>query len=199
MQAGGFGVYRGIVDGELADMLRAEAEAAWLGASDATVVEDGAADTRGGMPARRYLTAHGGPAQDAFYAAPWLTEILGDATGLDFRPTGARGTYNYYVRPGDHLALHRDVRRCDLAVIAGLVAEDPCGTGGGGLRLYPDRLDEPLSAIRAAPDRGAFDISLGAGETLLLLGGIVPHKLLPTGNGQRRIVSIMCFREAGDS
>jgi hypothetical protein len=197
MREGGFGVYRGIVDEELGEMLRAEALAGWLGASDVTVTEDGAAETRGGMPARRYLTAHGGPVQDAFYAASWLAQILGDMTGLHFHPTGARGTYNYYVRSGDHLALHRDVRCCDLAVIAGLVAEDPCGSGGGRLRLYPDRLDEPLSAIRAAPDQGALELSLGAGETLLLLGGMVPHALQPTGDGQRRIVSIMCFREAG--
>jgi hypothetical protein len=197
MRAGGFGVYRGIVDSELGALLRAEAEAGWLGARHAEVVEDAVAETRGGMPARRYLTAHGGPAQDAFYAAPWLCAILADATGVSFRPTGARGTYNYYLRPGDHLALHRDVRRCDLAVIAGLVAEDACGSGAGRLRLYPERIDEPLSAIRATPAQGAVEIWLGAGETLLLLGGLVPHALLPTGEGQRRIVSIMCFRAVG--
>lgn len=197
LQAGGFGVYRGIVDAELTAGLRAEAERAWLGAGDATVAEDGADETRGGMPARRYLTAHGGPLQDALYAAPWLQRMLLELTGLELRPTGARGTFNYYVRPGDHLALHRDVRRCDLAMIAGLLADDPCRTGGGRLRLYPGRLDEPLSAIRATPALGAHEISLDAGQTLLLLGGLVPHTLLPTGDGQRRVVSIMCFRAAG--
>jgi hypothetical protein len=195
MRAGGFGVFRGIVEDELSAALRAEAEIAWLGASDATVLKDAPDEARGGMPARRYLTAQGGPIQDAFYAAAWLRGILGELSGLALVPTGARGTYNYYVRPGDHLALHRDVRRCDLTVIVGLVSDDPCQTGGGRLRLYPDRVGEALSTIRATPERGAVELSLGVGETLVLLGGIVPHALVPTGAGQRRVVSILCFRE----
>ena len=195
MREGGFGVYHGIVDASLHDLLCREAQAARATASDTTLIENAADEVRGGMPARAFLTAQGGRVQDAFYHAAWLHTLLADLTGLRFTPTGARGTYTFYVRPGDHLALHRDVHECDLALITGLVNQDAGKTGGGRLRLYPARWREPLSSIRAEPDTAAHDVVLGDAETLLLLGGIIPHCLCPTGPDQERIVSILCFRE----
>lgn len=195
MRAGGHAVYRGMVDAVLHARLVAEALEAWRAAEDATAREDRADEQRGGMPARAYRTAHGGPAQDAFYQAPWLAALLGDLSGLAVTPTGMRGTYNYYARPGDHLALHRDVRRCDLTLIVGLTAHDPLASGGGMLRLYPGRCGEPLSEIRRSPWQGARDVALAEGDALLLLGGIVPHCLRPVGPSQSRVVSIMCFRD----
>ena len=199
MRAGGHAVYRGLVDPSLRDRLVAEALSTWPTAQDATVPLDRADERRGGMPARAYHTSHGGPIQDALYQAPWLPALLGDLSGLALAPTGMRGTYNYYARRGDYLALHRDVRQCDVTLIVGLLASDPLATGGGALRLYPGRTNEPLSTIRGSPRAGAHDIALDEGDALLLLGGVVPHCLCAIGESQRRVVSIMCFRDLGAS
>ena len=60
--------------------------------------------------------------------------------------------------------------------------------------LWPERAEEPLSAIRADPGRGAVLRRLGPGQTLLLMGGMVPHALLPVRSGQLRFISVLCFR-----
>jgi hypothetical protein len=114
--------------------------------------------------------------------------------GHDLAPTGQVGSYSYYLRAGDHLALHRDVVGCDLAVITCL-----CDTGGGAgpggtLLLYPGRNLETLGVIRATPEQGAIAVSLSPGHSLVLLGGIVPHSVSPVTEGQRRVVSLLCFQ-----
>jgi hypothetical protein len=194
LREGGLSVYRGLVDGCFA-ALREEAVQAWTQAADATLSEDRADEHRGGMPARAFRTAHGGPVQDALYHASWLAPLLGELAGLRVTPTGERGTYNYYTRPGDFLALHRDIRRCDLTLIVGLVAHDPLATGGGTLRAYPEAWSLPIQTVRRDGSLATVDVGLGEGEALLLLGGVVPHTLRPIGSGQRRVVSIMCFRD----
>src|SRR5262249_20313451 len=104
--------------------------------------------------------------------------------------SGSQGSYSYYVRPGDHLGLHRDIEECDVAVITCL-----CETGGSGaLQLYPDRVSEPLSRIRTTPRKGRRTIRLRAGETIVLLGGYVPHVTTPMGPRQKRIISALCYR-----
>ena len=35
---------------------------------------------------------------------------------------------------------------------------------------------------------------LTRGETIVLLGGILPHEVIPMAEGQERIVSVMCYR-----
>jgi hypothetical protein len=65
---------------------------------------------------------------------------------------------------------------------------------GGMLRLYPDRLCERLSAIRANPERGAIKLRLMPRQTVVMFGGIVPHAILPVADGQVRIVSVLCYR-----
>lgn len=68
-------------------------------------------------------------------------------------------------------------------------------TGDGGrLCLYPDRLFEPLSIIRATPQQGAIKVRLDPGQTIVLFGGLVPHALLKVAAGQARIVSVLCYR-----
>ena len=63
----------------------------------------------------------------------------------------------------------------------------------GALLLYSGRMGEPLSAIRARPNDGAHCVKLAAGQTIMLFGGLLPHRLLPTATGQVRIVSVLCF------
>jgi hypothetical protein len=194
MRRGGFDVLTGLVDAPTLSALRAEADAILPDARESLVTDPVEAE-RGGMPSRKFLSAPGGPLQTALLAAPWLHALLGGIIGLRVRPTGA-GTFTWYCRPGDHLALHRDIRRCDVAVITALRAERTGEGEAGGLALYPDGVARPLATIRARPRDGRLVVHLAPGETAVLLGGLVPHALLPTAEGQRRIVSVACFEAA---
>jgi hypothetical protein len=157
---------------------------------------DAAEDRRGGAPARRLFSSSGGSIQNACYAGNELLESVSDAVGAPMRPSGLQGTYSYYIRPGDYLGLHRDIEECDVAVITCL-----CDAGGavgsGALQLYPGRMAEPLSRIRSAPDQGLICVHLRPGQTIILLGGCVPHATAAMGKGQKRIISALCFRGIG--
>jgi hypothetical protein len=193
MRRGGFDVFEGLLDARGLALMRSEAERLRPTARVSDVAESDDEEVRGGSPARRLASAPGGSVQDAFYASSWVLGFLNDVAGVPLVPTGERGTYSYYVRPGDHLALHRDIVTCDLAVITCL--RDTYGSAGGGLLcLYPARHAEPLSAIRATPDRGAVTVRLEPGQTIVMFGGIVPHRLTPVDAGQERIISILCYR-----
>jgi hypothetical protein len=153
-----------------------------------------AEDVRGGSPARRFHSARGGEVQDGFYSSDWVMTFLRSMCGSSLIPTGQRGTFSYYVQPGDHLAIHRDIETCDVAVITCLLDGPDTGGDGGKLCMYPTRAFEPLSSIRATPERGAVRIRLLPGQTIVMLGGIVPHSVLPIAPGQQRIVSVLCYR-----
>ncbi len=148
---------------------------------------------RGGSPARKFLSTQGGAVQDAFYQSNALTTMLETLCQTRIKPTGARGTYSYYAREGDFLALHRDILQCDLTLITCLF-DHTKGTAnclGGVLRLYPNYNLQSLSSIN--PHSSSRDLRLQVGQSLALLGGIVPHEVLPTSAGQIRIVSVLCF------
>lgn len=196
MQKGGFEVFAGLVDDQAREMMLAEAVELSPRAQETHVPVSDGEEVRGGSPARRFLSVAGGQAQDTFYGAPWMTQFLRQVSGTDLVPTGCRGTYTYYARPGDHLAIHRDIVACDLAVITALYDSVPPSELGGALCLYPHRLCEPLSAIRLSPEQGALKLRLQPGQTLVMFGGIVPHAILPVGEGQARIVSVLCYRVA---
>jgi hypothetical protein len=136
-----------------------------------------------------------GEKQRELYHDKRLIDFLQQVTGLTLQPSGQSGTYTYYARPGDYLAIHRDIDICDLAVITCLYDGPRTDNEGGLLTFYPQRLAERLSAIRATPQEGAVKMRLRPGQTLVLLGGIVPHAILPTARGQVRIVSILCYRD----
>jgi hypothetical protein len=192
-RAGGAVVTR-LTDAAGDEALRAEALACAAHAEPAYVASPVDEDRLRGHPERWLESAPGGPVLDALYRSAGLLDLLADLTDLPWRPSGSGGTYSYYRVGGHHLGLHRDVEECDLAVI--VCIEDrgasPCGPSGR-LRLYPDRIREPLSAIRATREAGAVDVRLREGESLVLLGGWVPHELLPVARGQRRIVAPLCF------
>jgi hypothetical protein len=148
---------------------------------------------RGGSPARKFLSAQGGTVQDAFYQSLALSTMLETLCQTRIKPTGARGTYSFYARDGDFLALHRDILQCDLTLITCLFdhTKGAANNLGGVLRLYPNYNLQPLSSIN--PHSPSHDLRLKVGQSLALLGGIVPHEILPTIPGQIRIVSVLCF------
>ena len=193
LSRGGFDVFAGMLDERFREQLLAEAIERHVEALECDIPDSDGEEVRGGRPARRFLHATGGPVQDAFYRAPWVLDFLRRLTAPTLVPTGERGTYSYYVRTGDFLAIHRDIQTCDLAVITCLRDGAEVEGDGGSLRLYPERLEEPLSAVRSTPAEGALTVRLGVGQTIALCGGLVPHALLPVSEGQERVVSVLCY------
>ena len=190
----GFAVFADLPDAWTLARLLDEAQEAYRQAARQELGEDDAADGRGGTPRRRLLTAGAGAVQDEMYRAPWLAEALSSAAGVRLVPSGGRGSYSYYARPGDHLGLHRDIETCDLATITVLHDNSSPADQGGALLLYPGRTSEPLSAIRRRPQVGAYVVKVMPGQTIAMWGGVVPHAVLPVVSGQVRIVSVLCFQ-----
>lgn len=193
MQRGGFEVLSGVLDEHILAMLLGEAMEALADARETAVPFSDSEEVRGGNPARRFLSSAAGSLQEGFSHAPWMLALLRELCGPTLRPTGSLGTYSYYVRPGDHLDIHRDIETCDVAVISCLY-DTPGAADGGMLGLYPGRIHEPLSAIRARPDTGIIKLRLAAAETLVMFGGIVPHMVVPVAEEQSRIVSVLCYQ-----
>lgn len=189
----GFAVTDGIPDAVTFESLRQEAWSAYATADRQECDADDGEDGRGGMPRRRLFSAGAGPAQDAWYHDPLLARQLSALCGMTITPSGSRGSYSYYAADGDFLDLHRDVETCDVTLITVLHDTTSAESASGALVLYPDRLGELLSEIRASPDVGAVAIKLLPGQSIVLLGGVVPHFVAPVVAGQARVISALCF------
>ncbi|MDQ4059404.1 MAG: hypothetical protein M3124_09815, partial [Actinomycetota bacterium] len=172
---------------------------------------------RRGDPDRWLESASGGPLLQGFYNSAMVENAIAGLTGVRWRTAGGLGTFSYYRRAGHHLGLHRDLELCDLAVIT-CVYDDARLFGGpaepaprlfggpaepapreetssGALCLYPSRTGETLQAIRA-DDRAGVHVRLAPGQSLVLLGGVIAHRLLPMKPGHTRIVAPLCFQAA---
>jgi hypothetical protein len=193
LATGGFRIYTDLPDAVTRTQLLGEALTLYKDAVLQESWDDDDADGRGGKPRRRFSTSQAGPVQDALYRSAWLPRRLSAECGVPIFASGNRGSYSYYVRPGDFLDLHLDVDSCDVAVITVLHDNAPADDPAGALALYCGRIGESLSAVRARPNEGAHLVKLAAGQTIVLFGGLVPHKLLPVGRGQVRIISVLCF------
>lgn len=197
-QCGGFGLLDKLLNATTLAQLQRESLALSSQAGENAVLEtDQSAFEvnfgRGGSPARKFLSTQGGTFQDTFYQSVPLQAKLETLSQTRIKPTGARGTYSYYAREGDFLALHRDILQCDLTVITCLFDHTKGATisSGGILRLYPTYNLQQLSSVNA--QSSSTDLRLEVGQSIALLGGIVPHELLPTTLGQIRVVSVLCF------
>jgi hypothetical protein len=193
--AGGFAVVPGVFASDLLAELAADARSIAERRRNVLAISE-AAEGRGGSPARAFSSAHSDGLQWRLFSAPAMIGVLSRICGLRLAPTGG-GSYTYYEQPGDYLALHRDIVTCDIAVITSL--STPATSGSGILLVYPDYVEEPLSSARRAGRAAAKPIPLGFGDTVVLLGGIVPHEVTPMQPGQERIVSIMCYRTPPDA
>jgi hypothetical protein len=189
----GFAVVDAIPDPVTFDAMRAEAWEAYDTADRQECDTDDGEELRGGMPRRRLFSAGAGPAQDHFYHDLRLAQSLSDLCGVTVTRSGSRGSYSYYMSDGDCLDLHRDVETCDVTLITCLHDSSDPLSPVGALVVYPDRIAEPLSEIRARPDDGAVALKLMPGQSIVLLGGVVPHRVLPVVAGQARVISALCF------
>jgi hypothetical protein len=192
MRDGGFGVFDGLLGDDVLSAMTAEAVEAYQSSTVSEVADPGDCCERGGSPARRFASSPGGPVQGAFYNAGGMIEFLGGLAGSRVAPTGGLATFSYYVSPGDYLDVHRDVVSCDLAVITCLLDSAP-ERMSGSLCVYPDRLAESVTSIRASRERGGQMVHLSPGQTIVMFGGIVPHRLDPVAPAQQRVVSVMCY------
>ena len=199
--AGGYFVVAGLFDEDTLQALRAEAETARLEGRRAIVADSDGTEGRGGVPARCYRSGAGGELHWGLHGCEQMTETLTHVCGARVSATGG-GTFSYYEEEGDFLAVHRDVLQCDIAVITSLTHSRVEGSTGE-LVIYPQFIREPLSTVRSVGRSAGTFIPLDRGQTIILLGGLVPHEVAPTSAGQERIVAINCYRvetaDAADS
>lgn len=191
-QSGGIIVVDGLTDERTFAALCAEAQANYAIADRQVcdVVSSDNCDGRGGVPPRQLSTAPGGPAQDELYRSPYLHGYLSQLNGGPIRPSGSRGSYSYYVTPADHLGLHLDIVTCDVTVISVLADSSP--DNGGALAVQRGSVGVPLSILRRSPHVHEEVVKAPAGSTIIILGGLVPHRVLPMTTGQR-VISALCF------
>jgi hypothetical protein len=101
------------------------------------------------------------------------------------------------VQPGDFLDTHLDVNTCDVTLITVLYDDiDPTATAGA-LAVYPGALGAPLGTIRAAPEHGLVFVKARSGQSIVILGGLVPHRVVPLGDRGQRVISALCFQATG--
>jgi hypothetical protein len=193
---GGVAVIDGLPDQRLLGALLEEAMAGYLHADRQDVADDDNAAGRGGTPARHLYTAGGGPVQDAFYAAPWLSEYLSSVCGAAITRSGSRGSYSYYVHDGDYLGLHLDIETCDVTLVS--VLRDNAGQddSSGGLLVHARHLGSDLHAVRSAPQEGLVLVKARPGQSIVLLGGLLPHETVPISPDRPRFISALCFTAA---
>lgn len=194
MQCGGYEVFDKVLDAKWLKALRLEAVNQYPKATLSDVTRSDAEEVRGGNPARRFFSAPGAWVQDAYYRSARMLDFVRAAVGVPLTPTGAMGTYTYYRRHGDFLAVHRDIEACDVAVITCLFDNARDTDDGGLMTFYPKRLTEPLSAIRRDAEHQKVSLRLHPCQTIVMYGGIVPHAILPVSAQQVRIVSVLCYR-----
>jgi len=148
---------------------------------------------RGGQPSRQLYSGSGDRALQEFYHDANLISQLQACTGLNLKPTGEQGSYSYYLHKGDYLGFHRDFHSCDVTLITTLYDQCSNKSKGGMLCLYPSRAWEPLNQILKTPLHGATLIRLKQGDSLVLLGGVVPHWVLPMQENEKRVTALLCY------
>ena len=195
--AGGVAVLDGLPDPATCNALALEARRAYPESTRQECTDGDDADGRGGRPRRALQTAPGGAVQDALYASPWLHATLSAHCGSLIAPSGNRGSYSYYVQPGDFLDTHLDVDTCDVTLITVLHDDTDPGDPAGGLAVYPYQLGGSLARIRRTPETGVAVVKARPGQSILILGGLVPHRVEPLGATGQRIISALCFRGTG--
>ncbi|MEU6137426.1 hypothetical protein [Nocardioides sp. NPDC047086] len=189
----GFALYEDLFDHDVhAEMTREAREAYWGGQEQALMARSGGVG-RDSHPPRRLVGAGGGDAQDAAYCSPSLKAFLEGLCGLAVEPTGRRGSVNYYTRPGDFMGLHLDVLECELVVLTVLQDSSPAEDPSGSWDLFPGQVGRPLPSVSTGR-RDRRSIKATPDQSLVMFGGLVPHRVRPVAAGQRRIVSALCFR-----
>jgi hypothetical protein len=195
LSCGGVGLYEGLFDAASSRALLAEATHLPQRADCAPPGHD-TEQVRGGEPARLVRCVDGGPAQTALFNAPALHKFITQQIGARVRPCGGRATYSIYADEGAHLDIHRDIPGCDVALIACLQDSEP-DDAGGAIEIWLDHPVTPLDEVRSGAAGHGTRFTIAPGQTMLLHGGVLPHRIPPIRAGRMRVVSLMCFELAG--
>lgn len=147
---------------------------------------------RSDVPGRALGSGPGSVRQDRTYHSSRVISLLSRWCGARLTPTGGRGTYSYYTRPGDHLDIHVDIPGCDVTLVTVLHDSTAAGDDGGSLVVWTEHLGASLDAVRRS-DAPPAVVDAPAGTSVLLLGGLLPHAVLPLGAEGSRVVSALCF------
>jgi hypothetical protein len=135
------------------------------------------------------LTATGGDNQYHFYQSEALHQLIGSLVGCEVAPCGSHGFFAYYIRDGDMLGVHRDIT--DVVLITALLEpkdpEDSC------LVIYPARPFDRCHEVNENIHQNKVSIKLRAGESVLLLGSVVPHAVLPVKPDSMRVISSLTY------
>lgn len=193
-RAGGVAVFADLPDQATIAALAAEAANAYAAGTRQDNPDADGADGRGGVPPRALASGPGGSVQDAFYASSALQHFLRELCGVAMLPSGNRGSYSYYVQPGDFLDLHLDIPTCDLTLITVLDDKSAPDDRNGALEAFPADVGVPLSAVRERGCSGGCVVKAPPGHTIAILGGLVPHRVLPLAAGSQRVISALCFQ-----
>ena len=94
------------------------------------------------------------------------------------------------MAPEDHLGLHLDIVTCDVTVISVLADSSP--DDGGSLAVQRGNVGVPLSVLRGSAHADEELVKAPVESTIVILGGLVPHRVLPLTSGQR-VISALCF------
>ena len=188
LERGGVAVVHGLLDEGLQAQLLEEAMKR-LAEAEKFVTEGRNLEWRGGNPARNYRATAAGLEQAQIFCSEPMLHALSDICGFALQSSGT-GTYTYYHSPGDFLALHRDIVKCEVATITCL--EDDGPEVRGGLRAYPEYAGRPLLEIYQDRPQG-LELPTRRGDTVVLAGGVVPHEVTPMVAGQRRTVALACY------
>ena len=191
LDRGGYMIVEGLLGPALLEELRSDAREQFATASRTIWTTPDTEEWRGGHPPRAYYHSNAGPIQYTLFSNAAVVGVLSDLCGVALEASGG-GTYSYYHEPGDFLALHRDIVRCDIATITCL-EDNVDSMPRGGLRVYPGYFNKPLSSIRMNQVDG-LDLPCRPGQTIILAGGMLPHEVTPALAGQHRTVSLSCYR-----
>ena len=142
-------------------------------------------------PDHWYDVAAGGDQLTSFYRGERMRDVLAHATGTRMKPEFDRGAYSYYRRPGHYLDVHRDRKTCTVAVITCLHLDPGLG---GELVVYPGRCQEPIEWIQRTPSVGGQWLRLAPGDTVIIAGWLVPHRVRLISSWRTRIVTALCFQ-----
>ena len=189
---GGFLVLDELLPKTTRQCLRDEAFECCEGALEQRREDHDISGFRTGNPARWLRSTTGGPVQFEIYHCPVMADNISYLCGRQVKPTGGQGTYSYYDRKGHFLGLHRDINTCDATLITCLHRKHSANESGA-LRLYYKGFANSLVEIISDSNVPYLDIHLEQWQSILLLGGWVPHEVLPAAEDYERYTSVLCY------
>ena len=192
LSVGGLAIFEGLIDARLQAALLHEALANTPRPDEMPEGQD-TEQVRGGSPPRRLQSVPGGTWLASVYRDERLAAFVADQVRTPVRPCGEQATFSIYQGAHAHLGLHRDVPGCDLALIACLSDNAP-HDDSGATEFWPDDLTTPLNELRRGAGGASMVTTLQPGQTMLMHGGLLPHRIRPTEAGRLRVVALMCFQ-----